>query len=205
MEPRLHVLWCRSAVGKERLRYNPFDEAQVTLQVVLECVHLSEKTKSHLRFHSRGDLLLNSGSFGQSEHFCCCGFVSLLWLQHIMQHRSRSQCESAFFASACVQEMEPLPCFWETVWSGAMLILKESHIALLRWLLACTHFLLSPWLVLELDVDCCWFITTFSQARNSWLSPSLLSLLCNLFWSELSQLHTCCKTSLSNLWRTSCW
>lgn len=110
MEPYLPVFWCQSAVGKDRFHYNPFEKAQVTLLAVLECVHLSEKTKSHLRFHSQGDLL-NSGSFGQSENFCCCGFVSLLWLQHIMQHRSHSQCESAFFASACVQEMEPRPCF----------------------------------------------------------------------------------------------
>ena len=79
-----------------------FDKAQVALLGVMECVHLSEKTKFPLKFHSLCDCCSIQGPLGKVKNFCGRGFVSLLWLQHIMQHRSRSQCESAFLASACV-------------------------------------------------------------------------------------------------------
>lgn len=82
--------------------FQAFDKAQVTLLGVMECVWLSEKTKIHSEISQPVCLLFNSGSFGQGEHFCGHGFVSLLWLQHIMQHRSHSQCEFAFLLGVCV-------------------------------------------------------------------------------------------------------
>lgn len=62
---------------------------------------LSEKTKICCEISQPVYLLCSSVSFGQSEPFGDCGFVSLLWLQRIMQHRPCSQCESLFSASAC--------------------------------------------------------------------------------------------------------
>lgn len=58
----------------------------------------------------------------------------------------RSQCKRSY------QKWNLDHVFEKKVWSAAMLPLKESHIALLCWPLAGTHFLLSPSSVLELSV-----------------------------------------------------
>lgn len=75
------------------------DKAQVARLGVMECVQLSGKTKIRSEISQPLRLLFNSGSSGRNENFCGRGFVSLLWLRRIMQHRSHSQCESAFLAS----------------------------------------------------------------------------------------------------------
>lgn len=55
----------------------------------------------------------------------------------------------------------PQPCFEKQLGQKPYCLWRK---AILRR--ACTHFLFSPSLVLEPYVDSCWFITTFSQARN---------------------------------------
>lgn len=115
-EPKTHLWLCftgaicmLSGIGlvveKDNFHYNPFyclwQSSGRTSRGDGMCP-LVRKDKICSEISQAACLLLNSGSFGQSEHCCGRGFVSLLWLQHIMQHRSRSQCESAFFASVCV-------------------------------------------------------------------------------------------------------
>lgn len=134
------VVWCSLKLKKISLitiHFTASDKAQVALLGLMECVHLSEKTKSVIS--------LNLGSSGQSEHFngCGFGFTTLATTHTVMQHRSRSRWESAFLA------------------------LIKRHIVSLRWLLTCSHFLLSPSMVLELTKDCGWLITTSSRARDS--------------------------------------
>lgn len=82
--------------------YSVLDNAQVALLKVMECVQMSEKAQIHRDVSQLVALLFSSVSFGQSEQFCGCGFVSLLWLRHIIKHRSCLQCEPAFQVCVCV-------------------------------------------------------------------------------------------------------
>lgn len=97
-------------------------------------VQLSEKTKNCCEISQPVYLLCSSVSFGQSEPFGDCGFVSLLWLQRIMQHRPCSQCESFFSASACVHVCArgpPCTCSYQK-WNFKLVFEKSlvgSHIA----------------------------------------------------------------------------
>lgn len=139
---------------------------------VTKCFHMSEN-KIYSEISQSVWLLLKPGSFVQSEHFCRCGFVSLVWLKHIMQHRSCSQCESTCLSSACVSVCTQISACMLVAEMDLSLVFEQQfgqkpyclwRRAILRR--ACTHFLFSPSLVLEPCVDSRWFITTFSQARN---------------------------------------
>ncbi len=158
------------------------DKTRVALLGVMECVHLSEKTKSPLKFHSLCVTVVEFGVLWVKWTFLWPWFYFIALastcnatqIQLTVWVRIFSQCMRTY-VSVCTRfskrmlepEMEALPCFWETCWSAAILPQKESHIVLLCWPRACTHFLLSPWMVLELNMRCCWFNPTFSQARNS--------------------------------------
>lgn len=67
----------------------------------MECIWLSKGAKLHSEVSQLVDLLFSSVSFGQREPFCGCGFVSLLWLRHIIKHRPCLQREPTFRAHVC--------------------------------------------------------------------------------------------------------
>lgn len=99
----LRVVWCTLKWKKiifNTIHFTAFDEAQVALLGLMECVHLSEKTKSVLKFPSPACPSFNSGSSGRIEHFngCGFGFTALATTRTVMQHRSCSRWES-FLAS----------------------------------------------------------------------------------------------------------
>lgn len=154
------------------VHFTAFDKAQIAPLGVTKCFHMSEN-KIYSEISQSVWLLLKPGSFVQSEHFCRCGFVSLVWLKHIMQHRSCSQCESTFLSSACVSVCTQISACMLVAEMDLSLVFEKQfgqkpcclwRRAILRR--ACTHLLFSPSLVLEPCVDSRWFITTFSQARN---------------------------------------
>lgn len=155
----------------------------------MECIRLSERAKLHSEVSQLVDLLFSSVSFGQREPFCGCGFVSLLWLRHIIKRRP---CFAAWADASSPRLCERGPlrshhkrglsrvfekqfgrkpyCLWRKV------VLHYTF-----WLLACAHFLLSPSWQLQLTMTA---LLQSPSMSETW-SPPLSSLLtCTHFCSS---------------------